>query len=100
MTSKQGKSLLSRIDATSSGYDAAFSSLCSRRFAFDDKINRSVEEIVAQVRDRGDSAVREFTKSYDGISTDVLEVSEDEWHLLLPSLICQIARHSKGPVNE
>ena len=79
MTSKQGKSLLSRIDATSSGYDAAFSSLCSRRFAFDDKINRSVEEIVAQVRDRGDSAVREFTKSYDGISTDVLEVSEDEW---------------------
>ena len=79
MTSKQVESLLPRIDATRSGYDAAFSSLCSRRFAFDDKINRSVEEIVAQVRDRGDSAVREFTKSYDGITTDVLEVSEDEW---------------------
>lgn len=79
MVKRPVKLLLTEIDATSPGYEEKFSNLCSRRLAFDDKVNRSVEEIVSGVRDTGDAAVHKFTELHDGVVTDALEVSEEEW---------------------
>ncbi|MGI8608868.1 MAG: histidinol dehydrogenase [Candidatus Dormibacteria bacterium] len=38
-----------------------------------------VDEIIRQVREGGDAAIRRLTLAFDGIATDALELSRDEW---------------------
>jgi histidinol dehydrogenase len=40
---------------------------------------KSVRDIIAHVRDKGDQALREFSEKYDGVIVEQLEVSVDEW---------------------
>lgn len=44
----------------------------------DQAVTESVREIIAAVRERGDDALREFTREYDGVERDDLRVSDDE----------------------
>ena len=44
----------------------------------DPTVRDSVAEIIAEVRARGDAAVRDFTERYDGLHVDDLRVHKDE----------------------
>jgi len=74
-----------RTDET--GFEAAFAALQERRNAAQglapeqaDSVRRSVEDIIAAVRERGDAAVIEYTERFDGckLAPDGLRVSEKE----------------------
>jgi histidinol dehydrogenase len=42
------------------------------------KVEAKVAEILAEVRSRGDAALREFTRRFDGVEVEELKVSEEE----------------------
>ena len=44
----------------------------------DEEINRIVSQILDNVSNRGDDAVKEYTQKFDGVSVDSLEISKEE----------------------
>ncbi|MDE6400729.1 MAG: histidinol dehydrogenase, partial [Muribaculaceae bacterium] len=52
--------------------------LCERNVPDDLKIQQAVEEIIANVRERGDAALLEYAAKFDGFSGDSLIVSDRE----------------------
>ena len=50
----------------------------NRLGAFDAKALKSATDIVAAVRERGDQAIKEFTKKFDGIDLDELKVPQEQ----------------------
>src|SRR5687767_11809574 len=50
-----------------------------RRPALDNsRLTATVQEIMDQVKQRGDDALREYTKKFDGVSTGNFEITSDE----------------------
>ena len=60
--------------------DPRLRDILSRRIEFTPDLEASVDRIISEVQDRGDAAVLEFTKEFDGVdlTADRLIVSEDE----------------------
>ncbi|MDY2625249.1 MAG: histidinol dehydrogenase [Coriobacteriales bacterium] len=50
----------------------------NRLGAFDARALKSATDIVAAVRERGDQAIKEFTKKFDGIDLDELKVPQEQ----------------------
>ena len=44
----------------------------------DEKVRKSVEEILNNIEKRGDSAIRELSRKFDNFSPDSFRLSEDE----------------------
>lgn len=49
-------------------------------------VTRSVADIIASVREDGDTALREFTEQFDGVTRDSLRVTSEEIHSARDSL--------------
>ncbi len=45
---------------------------------YDEEVNRSVAEIISNVKERGDIAVKEYTERFDRVKVESLEVTKDE----------------------
>lgn len=65
---------LRRLSTRDAGFDAALAALTRYEAAQDGKVQESVRRIIADVRARGDAAVLEYTKRFDGI--DAKSVAE------------------------
>ncbi|WP_336343075.1 histidinol dehydrogenase [Halalkalicoccus ordinarius] len=50
----------------------------SASIEIDPEVTESVQDILGEVRDRGDRAVREFTEKFDGVEREQFRVSDDE----------------------
>ena len=57
---------LRRLSTLASGFDAKLAALTRYDAAQDPKVQNTVRRILADVRKRGDAAVREYTKKFDG----------------------------------
>src|SRR6185312_5029085 len=44
-----------------------------------DDIKKVVENILAAVKNRGDEAIREYSRLYDGVALEQFEVAQEEW---------------------
>jgi histidinol dehydrogenase len=78
-----------RLATRDAGFDAALSSLLAYSAETDDAIEASVEAILADVRARGDAAVLDCTRRFDGIDAAALsslEVSAAERQAALAGL--------------
>lgn len=62
---KDDKSILSNILADTTQFDYA-------------DVNKSVEDILKNVKERGDAAVFEYNEKFDGVKLDSLQVSQEE----------------------
>ena len=51
--------------------------LARSQFSYDD-VNETVENILKDVRSRGDKALIEYTEKFDGVKLETLEVSDKE----------------------
>jgi histidinol dehydrogenase len=70
-----------RLSTADTGFEAAFSALVDGRRDADADVDRAVADIIADVRARGDGAVREYTARFDRLDVPALRdlrVSEDE----------------------
>ena len=78
-----------RLDSSSAGFAAQLKALLAYSAADDSGIERAVQEILADVRARGDAAVLEYTSRFDGIaarSMDELRVPAAQTRAALATL--------------
>ncbi len=78
-----------RLDTRDAGFAAALAQRLAYSAEVDDEVERSAGRIVADVRARGDEAVLDCTRRFDGIaapSLAALEVPRDEWDRALATL--------------
>jgi len=54
-----------RLDASRTGFDAAFAALLGGKREIEEKVDEAVAAILADVRARGDAAVIDYTKKFD-----------------------------------
>jgi len=59
---------LRRLSTRAAGFDAKLAALTRYDAAQDPAVQKTVRRILADVRKRGDAAVREYTKKFDGVS--------------------------------
>lgn len=71
-----------RLDASTPGFEEAFSAFLGRNRDTDENIDRVVADIIADVRRRGDAAVVDYTRTFDKVDTDAagLRISDGERH--------------------
>ncbi len=69
-----------RLDASSPDFEEAFAAFLGRRRESDENVDRTVAEIVADVRARGDVALVEHTRKFDKfeVAAEGLRVSDSE----------------------
>jgi histidinol dehydrogenase len=67
---------LRRLSSRASGFDAELAALTRYEAAEESALQESVRAIVADVRRRGDEAVLEYTRRYDGVSAGALRELE------------------------
>lgn len=64
---------ISRLDELAEG------DILSRGFEYDDTAEETVAAIIEDVRKRGDAALAEYTKKFDGVTLSALEVTKKEF---------------------
>jgi histidinol dehydrogenase len=69
---------LRTLDSSAAGFDAALAALLAYSAETDRAIEASVESILADVRKRGDGAVLEYTRRFDGIDATTMAALEVE----------------------
>ena len=83
---------LRQLDSADAGFDAELGSLLAYSAEADAAIEASVDAIVADVRERGDAAVLDYTARFDGIARDTvaeLEIGRHELQAALAALPSQ-----------
>ena len=65
-----------RLSTRARGFDAKLASLTRSGAAQDPAVQKAVSKILADVRSRGDAAVRAYTKKFDGVLPRQYAVSE------------------------
>ena len=67
-----------RLSTRVAGFDAKLAALTRYDAAQDPAVQKTVRRILADVRARGDAAVREYTKKFDGVARKQLEIPGTE----------------------
>jgi len=67
---------LRRLSTAAAGFDAKLAALTRYDAAQDPAVQKAVRAILADVRKRGDAAVRAYTKKFDGVAPRQISVSE------------------------
>ena len=70
--------MIPMIQVNGTDETAFLKKLRARASSVNDEVTASVTEIVRNVRDRGDEAVREYTVRFDGQAPDCFEVDREE----------------------
>ena len=52
--------------------------ILSRDIQAEEDVSRAVDEVIAAVRERGDEALKEYTKRFDGVALEAFQVTEEE----------------------
>lgn len=81
--------LINRLDTRDAGFAAALSNLLAFEPEQDEAIDRAVASILADVRQRGDTAVLEYTQRFDRVaaqSVSLLEIPRTDWTQALACL--------------
>ncbi|VFR30277.1 Histidinol dehydrogenase [plant metagenome] len=81
--------LIQRLDARDAGFRDALTRLLAFDASQDESIDRAAAGILADVRQRGDAALLEYTQRYDRVqatSIDALEIPRADWEAALAAL--------------
>ncbi|SUA53785.1 Histidinol dehydrogenase [Oligella ureolytica] len=82
-------SVINRLNSSDQGFDEQLTQLLAYDEAQDSQIESAVSEILANVRERGDAAVVEYSRKFDGVSAEhmaELEVSKEACEAALAAL--------------
>lgn len=82
-------SAMRRLDTRAADFDRAFARLLAAELATDPAIERAVEDVLLDVRERGDAALLEYTHRFDGVdaaSVAALEIPAAEMRAAFEAL--------------
>ncbi len=70
--------MVRRLDARAPDFESAFQTLLDAKREGDEDVAQAVRAIVADVRARGDAAVKDYTARFDKVELTTLRLDEDE----------------------
>ena len=79
MAAKSSAKLMRVFKSDDANFEEQWRAVCGRRVDSVLDVEKDVAKIIADVRARGDEALKAFVKKFDGASLDRLEVSGEEW---------------------
>ena len=70
--------IINQIDTKESSFAVSFDTYLSARNKVSAKVSKLVAEIILKVRSKGDQALKELTKEFDGFDSDIFKISRKE----------------------
>ncbi|MBQ8852322.1 MAG: histidinol dehydrogenase, partial [Oscillibacter sp.] len=52
--------------------------ILNRDIQAEEDVSRAVDEVIANIRKNGDAALKDYTKRFDGVELESLQVTEEE----------------------
>ena len=79
------KPIFNQLDTKESSFSKSFDVYLSLRNKVSGEVSELVSEIISKIRSKGDIALKDLTKEYDGFDPDVFKISSKEINQILKS---------------
>ena len=77
--------IFNQLDTEESSFSKSFDAYLSERNKVTGEVSQLVSEIILKIRSKGDNALKDLTKEFDGFDPDVFKISNEEINQILKS---------------
>jgi len=77
--------IFNQLDSKESSFSKSFDNYLLKRNKVSGEVSKLVSEIIFKVRSKGDNALKDLTKEFDGFDSDVFKISSKEINKILKS---------------
>jgi len=77
--------IFNQLDTKESSFSKSFDSYLLERNKVSGEVSQLVSEIILKIRSKGDNALKDLTKEFDGFDPDVFKISNEEINQILKS---------------
>jgi histidinol dehydrogenase len=77
--------IFNQLDTKKSSFSKSFDAYLLERNKVSAEVSQLVSEIISKIRSKGDNALKELTKEFDGFDSDVFKISSKEINQILKS---------------
>ena len=77
--------IFNQLDSKESSFSKSFDTYLLKRNKVSGEVSKLVSEIIFKVRSKGDNALKDLTKEFDGFDSDVFKISSKEINKILKS---------------
>ncbi|MEC7929124.1 MAG: histidinol dehydrogenase [Pseudomonadota bacterium] len=77
--------IFNQLDTKESSFSKSFNAYLAERNEVSGEVSKLVSEIILKIRSKGDNALKDLTKQFDGFDSDVFKISTQEINKILKS---------------
>ena len=77
--------IFNQLDTKESSFSKSFNAYLAERNKVSGEVSQLVSEIILKIRSKGDNALKDLTKEFDGFDSDVFKISSKEIDQILKS---------------
>ncbi len=77
--------IFNQLDTKESSFSKSFYAYLAERNKISGEVSQLVSEIILKIRDKGDNALKDLTKEFDGFDCDIFKISSKEINQILKS---------------
>ncbi|URQ67728.1 histidinol dehydrogenase [SAR86 cluster bacterium] len=77
--------IFNQLDTTESSFSKSFNAYLAERNKVSGDVSQLVSEIIFKIRSKGDNALKDLTKEFDGFDSDIFKISSKEINQILKS---------------
>ena len=77
--------IFNQLDTKESSFSKSFDAYLLERNKVSGEVSQLVSEIILKIRSKGDNALKDLTKEFDGFDSDVFKISSEEINQILKS---------------
>mgnify|MGYP003312236157 FL=1 len=77
--------IFNQLDTKESSFSKSFNAHLAERNKVSGQVSQLVSEIILKIRSKGDNALKDLTKEFDGFDSDVFKISSKEINQILKS---------------
>ena len=77
--------IFNQLDTKQSSFSKSFNAFLVERNKVSREVSQLVSEIILKIRSKGDNALKDLTKEFDGFDSDVFKISSKEINQILKS---------------
>ena len=77
--------IFNQLDTKESSFLKSFNTYLEERNKISGEVSQLVSEIILKIRRKGDNALKDLTKEFDGFDSDVFKISSKEINQILKS---------------
>ena len=77
--------IFNQLDTKESSFSKSFNAYLAERNKVSGEVSQLVSEIILKIRSKGDNALKDLTKEFDGFDSDIFKISSKEINQILKS---------------